>query len=200
MTSTQERHAALRERLIDAAQAQITDAGLSSIKARTLATQVGCSVGAIYTVFPDLHTLILAVNGRTFSAMGVEISAAVAAVQDGTPPERLIAMARTYLSFAIANPRRWKALFDIEMSVDSGVPSWYVAAVGQLFQLISTPLRDLSPDASEQRIDMMTRGLFSSIHGIVLLGVENRISAVPREGLEEMISFIIHAASDATST
>lgn len=199
MTSTQERHAALRERLIDAAQAQITDAGLSSIKARTLATQVGCSVGAIYTVFPDLHTLILAVNGRTFSAMGVEISAAVAAVQDGTPPERLIAMARTYLSFAIANPRRWKALFDIEMSVDSGVPPWYVAAVGQLFELISTPLRDLSPDASEQRIDMMTRGLFSSIHGIVLLGVENRISAVPREGLEEMISFIIHAASDATS-
>ncbi|SOH94137.1 DNA-binding transcriptional regulator, AcrR family [Monaibacterium marinum] len=199
MTSTQERHAALRERLIDAAQVQITDAGLSAIKARTLATQVGCSVGAIYTVFPDLHTLILAVNGRTFSAMGVEISAAVAAVQDGTPPERLIAMARTYLSFAIANPRRWKALFDIEMSVDSGVPSWYVAAVGQLFELISTPLRDLSPDASEQRIDMMTRGLFSSIHGIVLLGVENRISAVPREGLEEMISFIIHAASDVTS-
>lgn len=199
MTSTEQRRAALRSRLIDAAEAQIAAGGLSAVRARDLAATAECSVGAIYTIFDDLPALILAVNGRTFSAMGVEISAAVAAVHDQPPAQRLVAMARAYLAFATQHPRRWRALFDIEMSVDSGVPDWYVAALGQLFELIAAPLRDLSPTAPPDRIDMMTRGLFSSVHGIVALGVENRISAVPRARLEEMIAFIIHAASDATS-
>jgi len=37
----------------------------------------------------------------------------------------------------------------------------------------------------------MVRALFSSVHGIVLLGLENRISGVPRERIEDMISQVL---------
>ena len=35
----------------------------------------------------------------------------------------------------------------------------------------------------------------SDIHGIVLLGLENRISAVPRERMEGMIEFLLKRAT-----
>ena len=37
----------------------------------------------------------------------------------------------------------------------------------------------------------MTRALFSSVHGIVLLGLERRISGVPPEKLERMIELVL---------
>ncbi|MEM6342162.1 MAG: TetR/AcrR family transcriptional regulator, partial [Pseudomonadota bacterium] len=36
---------------------------------------------------------------------------------------------------------------------------------------------------------------FSSVHGIVLLGLENRISAVPEAQLEYMIALLLRSAT-----
>lgn len=198
-SSTEKRREALRERLVDAAGARIAADGLASLRARDLAADAGCSVGAIYTVFDDLMGVILEANGRTFRDLGAQISAAVAAV-DGAPVERLIAMAHRYLDYAVAHPRAWSALFEVDMSVESDIPDWYLDALGGLFALISGPLREMAPDASDERIDVMTRGLFSAVHGIVLLGVQKRISAVPTAHLREMIEFVIRGAADATSS
>ena len=65
-----ERQAKLRERLIDAGEAQVIAGGLASMKARDLALEAGCSLGAIYNVFDDLAALAMAINARTFQRMG----------------------------------------------------------------------------------------------------------------------------------
>lgn len=192
---TAERREALRERLIEAAETRIARDGLASLRARDLAADAGCSVGAIYTVFDDLMDVILAANGRTFADLGQQIGHAVAAVQDQPPVERLIAMAHRYLDYAVAHPNAWSALFEVDMSVESAIPDWYLAALADLFALISGPLRELQPDAGDERLDVMTRGLFSAVHGIVLLGVQKRISAVPDAHLREMIEFVIRGAA-----
>ena len=72
--TTEERREQLRGALIDAAETAIAEGGLSALKARDLARTVGCALGAIYTVFPDLDALILSVNLRTlhlFESIGV---------------------------------------------------------------------------------------------------------------------------------
>ncbi len=46
--------AALREALVSAAERTVAAQGLSGLRARDLAREAGCAVGAIYTVFPDL--------------------------------------------------------------------------------------------------------------------------------------------------
>lgn len=197
--SVTDRRASLRAKLTDAAEAQIAQDGLASLRARDLAKTAGCSVGAIYTVFEDLQAVALAVNMRTFSTMGGQIMAEVRKVEGAPPPERMIAMAQAYLSYALAHPRRWKALFEVEMSQDSDIPETYAKALGQLFGLISGPLRELAPGQSAARIEMLTRAMFSSIHGMVLLGVEKRVSAVPQPDLPDAIAFIIRSGCDATS-
>ena len=190
---TEKRRAELRKKLIDIAELQIRENGTSSLRARALAEEAGCAVGAIYNVFTDMPGLQLAVNGRTFARLGVRVSEAVAQQADAPPVERLIIMAKTYLAFAADDPNLWRALFDVEMTADSQVPDWYMADLAQLFLIIAGPLSELDPDASQEEIDLRTRALFSSVHGIVLLGLERRISGVPIPRMEEMIDYLLRS-------
>lgn len=184
------RRAELKTRLIEAAEAQIVAGGLHSIKARDLAKSAGCSLGAIYNVFDDLNDLVLEVNGRTFLKLGREVEASVRG-STASPRARLILMSNAYLDFAAANASLWRALFDIRMPANGPVPEWYLEALTKLFGNIRAPLAELFPEMSEEELGFMTRAMFSSVHGIVLLGLENRISGVPPEHIRKMIAQVL---------
>lgn len=187
----EQRKAKLRETLIDVAEAQIVAGGLASLKARPVAEAAGCSLGAIYNIFDDLDALVMAVNGRTFRKLGAFVSAEVAAAGPLDENAQLIALARGYLQFAVSNTELWRALFDLEMSADGPVPDWYLQELGAVFALIAAPLARLFPDMARGELDLMVRALFSSVHGIVLLGLERRISAVPQDQIEMMLGQIL---------
>ncbi len=195
---TEKRRAELRERLIDLAEVQIRAEGSASLRARALAEQAGCAVGAIYNVFTDMPGLQLAVNGRTFARMGERVTRAVAGKADEPPVERLIVMAQAYLTFAVDDPNLWRALFDVQMTSESEVPDWYMRDLAQLFAIISGPLAEIDPDVSEDVIDLRTRTLFSSVHGIVFLGLERRVSGVPIARMEAMIEYLLRCFASGT--
>ncbi len=188
---SKQRKLVLRERLVVAAEARIERAGLASLRARDMASDAGCSLGAIYNVFEDLNAVVMAVNGRTFRKLGTVVANSVADAASIAPTQRLIIMSNAYLHFAAEHKNLWRALFDLQMSSDGMVPDWYLAALRDLFQHIAEPLAEIFPDKNAADLDLMTRALFSSVHGIVLLGLENRISGVPIEKVEMMISQVL---------
>jgi len=112
-----------------------------------------------------------------------------ASAQD--PNAQLVTMSHGYLHFASEHAHLWRALFDLEMSVEGPVPQWYLEELAAVFGLIAAPLARLFPDMAPDQLNLMVRGLFSSVHGIVLLGLERRISAVPLDQVERMLSHII---------
>ena len=59
LMNTATRRENLRDALTDAAARAIADHGLSGLKARALADEAGCAVGAIYNVVADLDELAL---------------------------------------------------------------------------------------------------------------------------------------------
>ncbi|MBD3678723.1 MAG: TetR/AcrR family transcriptional regulator [Rhodobacteraceae bacterium] len=187
----EEKRAALRERLIDAAEARIADEGLGALKARDLAAEAGCAVGAIYNVFEDLNALVMAMNGRTFQALGARVAASQEGLDCADPHDCLIAMSHAYLGFAAENTNLWRALFDLKMSTDTAVPDWYLEELARLFAFIHEPLQRLYPGKDAADIDLLTRALFSSVHGIVLLGLEKRISGVPNDRIASMIEIVL---------
>lgn len=186
----EKRKAELREKLILAAERRIESSGLAALRARDLASEVGCAVGAIYNVFDDLDALVLAVNGRTFKKLGIAVSQSLEGAEGLPPVERLIRMSNAYLGFAGDNYMRWRTLFDIDMTA-SGVPDWYAHELAQLFANIAQPVAELFPDLKGRETDLMVRALFSAIHGIVILGLQNRISGVARENIERMIQQVL---------
>jgi AcrR family transcriptional regulator len=197
-SKAEQRRDDLRARLIDIAESRIATDGMAAIKARDLAQGAGCAVGAIYNVFADLQDLVIAVNGRTFGRLGLAVAASIADNADAPPIDRLIVMSRAYLQFATDHPRLWRTLFDLQMSVQSAVPAWYLAEMQRLFGYIAAPLGEIYPDWTPQQIDLMTRTLFSSVHGVVLLGMENRISSVPRGDMEDMIALLLTHVTGAS--
>src|ERR1700683_3000969 len=68
------RRAALREALAASAQRIIGERGYQALRARDVARDVGCALGAIYSVFADLDALILAVKERTLDLLEAEIA------------------------------------------------------------------------------------------------------------------------------
>lgn len=188
-TKSQIRREQLREKLTEAAELRIDRDGLGDLRARDLARDAGCALGAIYNVFEDLNAIVMAVNGRTFRRLEQTVGASF----DGSEPpiQRLILMSTAYLHFADTNTNLWRALFDLKMTDDGPVPDWYRNALRGLFAYIAEPVGQLFPDLDRVELDLMTRALFSSVHGIVTLGLENRISGVPPEQIERMITQVL---------
>ena len=186
----EERRAALRDRLLLIAERRIAEDGLGALRARDLAADAGCALGAIYNVFGDLGDLILAVNARTFRTMGADVAEALAAAP-ADPTEQLVVMGRAYHAFAAANPGLWRALFDYDRPAGEAAPEWYLEEMGRLFAYIEAPIRVLIPEMTKADRALFARVLFSSVHGIVLLGLDDASGGVPRDQLDRMIGLTL---------
>ena len=190
-TKAEQRRADLRDKLVVAAEARIRETGVTALRARDLAKDAGCAVGAIYNAFDDMTALVMAVNGRTFQRLGAVVEASITSSRGASATDRLILMSEAYLDFASDNSRLWRALFDLELPADGAVPVWYRTALDRLFQHIAGPVAELFPDQPPEEQALTVRALFSSVHGIVLLGLENRISGVPPQDIRRMIALVL---------
>src|SRR5262249_32243661 len=103
-----------------------------------------------------------------------------------------VQLAQAYLAFAADNKLRWRALFDHRMP-EREVPDWYRRDQQRLFQHVEEPLRELQPEATPKRRALLARSLFSAVHGLVVLGLEEKLHAVPLPVLREQITFIVTA-------
>ena len=187
--AAKQRRAALRERLTDIAEERISQSGLSSLRARDLAREAGCALGAIYNAVGDLNELVLDVNARTFRRLGTFVQEATP--DSGAPQDRLIAMAQAYHRFAAENQNAWRALFDLERPEGATAPDWYLEEMGRLFALIHGPLAELNPEQSKDELDLLTRALFSGVHGIVLLSLDAASAGLPPEQTDRMLALIL---------
>lgn len=194
-----DRKLVLREALIVAAERTVAMQGIAGIKARRLAQEVGCAVGAIYTAFADLDELALAVNARTLAALEAELAVAMgskrgpAAARVERATERLIRLALAYLDFAATNKHRWRALFEFRLPEGEELPEWFVTDRSRLFGYIEEALRDLVPTMAPTESSALARTLFSAVHGIVTIGLEETLGVVSMEGLRAQMTLVVEA-------
>lgn len=185
-----DRRSSLRDSLTEIAEARIAAGGLRTLRARDLATEAGCAVGAIYNVFGDLDDLVLTVNARTFRRMGAAVASAREQAGVSGAAE-LVVMAQAYHHFAARNFNLWRALFDLERPPNVAAPAWYLAEMTRLMDLIDRPLAHLFPEMPLSDRNLTTRALFSAVHGIVLLGLDRASAGVPVDEIDRMLSLVL---------
>ena len=185
----------LRDALVAAAEDTIAKGGLGEMRARDLAEKAGCAVGAIYNAVEDLDQLVLLVNVRTLAALEHDLTTAQTGEGADTVDSaiaQLVRLALAYLAFATANGPRWRALFDHRMP-GREVPEWYRNEQHRLFRQVEEPLRILQPHATPKRRALLARSLFSAVHGLIRLGLEEKLQAIPVTTIREQLTFIITA-------
>ena len=166
--------------------------GLAGLKSRELAREIGVANGAVYNLVEDMDELILRVGSRTLAQLDAALSAAESN-GPASPAETLVRIAVAYCDFAAENLELWRALFEHRMTPGKPVPEWAVGEQMELFRHIYRPLAALFPTRSADQLGVTARSLFSAVHGMVLLGLEQKLIAVPVEALRKEIATIVRA-------
>ena len=192
MSKTLERRAKQRDDLIAAAERMIKARGLAGLKTRDLAQEIGVANGAVYNLVADVDELVLMVGSRTLAQLDTELSAAEGAGPPGAEAA-LVRIAIAYCDFAAHHLELWRALFEHRMPPDKPLPDWAVADQMHLFRHIHQPLATLFPQRSFDDISVTARSLFSAVHGMVALGLEQKLVAVPLAALRQQIAVMVRA-------
>jgi AcrR family transcriptional regulator len=173
--------------LIEVARSLIAAHGLRSLKVRDVAAAAECSIGTVYNEFVDLDELVLAVNRDTMRAL----EAAMAAIPSEDPVQQLHGFAQGYLTFASEHPNLLRSLYEHRMEDDRPFPEDLLDLIRGTFALMYPPLLRLLPDFPTDEVAMIARTMFSATHGIISLGLEDRLVAVPAEKLREQVRLFV---------
>jgi AcrR family transcriptional regulator len=203
-----ERRVALREALVASAQRIISLRGYQALRARDVAGEVGCALGAIYNVFPDLDALILAVKNHTLDMLEGEIAKKIRpagrlsgddASRASAAEKNLQELAGLYLAFASEHPKLWQAIFE-HRSPDSIVPDGYMAKLDGVLRHVERPFEVLAPQLTPADRKLWARALFSGVHGIVALGLDQKLGPLSPDSLRWQVYSLIHAATVGVSS
>ncbi len=178
----------LGERILDAAETLVASQGLVGVKVRDIAAVTGCSVGSVYNAYADLDDLVIAVNRRTLLRLDAWLERAS---QRASGHQVIHTLAEGYLAFAVAETKALRALFEHRMADGRPFPEEHLRLVEATFSRIAAPLACLIPKAPASAVAMLARTLFSAVHGIIALGLEDRLVAVPPADLNSQVSRFI---------
>ena len=175
---------------LDAAEALLDAAGPEALTTRAVAQGIGYTAGSLYVVFRNRDDLIMQLNGRTLTALRKELDAAVAGL--AAPRQRLLALARGYLDFAVRYPTRWRLVFEHDVPQER-VPDALRAQIAAFFDLICAELSALlgASALDEGQPRRSAQALWGGVHGIAVLSITGKLIAggtEPPEGLiEDMV-------------
>jgi AcrR family transcriptional regulator len=189
-----ERRARLRERLITEAWRLISTEGLPAVQARRVAQEAGCSVGAIYNVFPDLDELILRANIITMRQLG-EAAAAAGATLDPAlgVGERVRRLSQVYIGFAFAYERSWRSLFEYRATYRKPYPDWYRDSQVLAFRDLGHGVLGAPVDTPEKLA--MVETLWAAVHGVVSVAMDARFRDVSRPQIEHQVDLLTRLLS-----
>lgn len=173
-----------RALIVGIARDLITSKGLRSLKVRDIADAADCSIGSVYNEFGDFDGVILTVNKETVQAL----TARLKAVPKDDPIRQFHGLAATYLEFAAEHANLLRSLFEHRMEEDRPFPEDILIMVMDAFRLMHEPLVRLMPDRDPNDVALLSRMMFSAVHGIISLGLEERMVAVPPESLRQQVA------------
>ncbi len=178
----------IRQLVINAAETIIVKDGLAKLNVRTIALEIGYTVGSIYMVFANMTDLILHLKARTLDDIALHLQRI--AVAD--PPQQcLITLSKTYLNFAHQHFNRWQMLFGYNPKAEAMMPDWYKSKVAQLFKPVECQLARLAPNASPEQTQRAAQALWSGVHGICVLSLQKGSNTIEVSNIDATVALLV---------
>jgi AcrR family transcriptional regulator len=170
-------HGNLRSALLERAEQTIEADGVESLSLRQLARDLGVSHGAPGRHFRDKQALLdeLAYDG--FLAMNAQLDAAVAT--PGAVAERLAAVARAYVAFAVDHKALLQVMYTTKHAPDA---SPRLQQIGHLSLAKTTDLIRAAQETGEIAPgdpDRLALVAFAAVHGVATLATNQLLEEVP---------------------
>ena len=179
----------LREIALQAAEELVATDGLDGLSTRKVVTRIGYTVGSLYMVFRNLDDLIVQMNERTLEDLGEQLTVAVA--DQPLPAQAIRALAQAYIGFALTETPRWLAIYQHRLPEGQTVPDSFSEKVAGMFALVQQQLALLCPHRSPDDIALATRALWGGIHGVCILGFDQKLEFVGGRSIAEVTDSLL---------
>lgn len=169
---------ALRTRLLDAAARAVADDGVGALSLRTLASRVGTSTTAVYSLFGGRAELLQALYVQAFSGFGAA-QEAVPATDD--PAADLRGLGHAYRSWALEHPHLYAIMFGgalVGIEPDENTLEHCRTTMDPLLSAVARGLdRGVLGHGGVQTIGL---AIWAGVHGAVSLELTAGLLRVPR--------------------
>ncbi|EHA1125986.1 TetR family transcriptional regulator [Vibrio navarrensis] len=147
---------------------------------RKLANMIGYVPSTLVNVFGNYNLLLLHAIAQTLDELSNE---AMTAMQNSPDSKQaLFNLAYCYHDFAQRNPYRWQLIFEHNMN-GAELPEWQAKRIDHMTGMLESLLIQISPEHSPSEVLQASRVLWSGVHGITLLSVDDKFfSAEPVDG------------------
>jgi len=178
----------IKQMVLTAAENIVVEGGFDKLKVRSIAMEIGYTVGSIYMVFDNMADLIMHVKGRTLDDIAEQLNA----VDVSNNKEQAITLlANAYLNFARQNFNRWRMIFEHQLEADEQVPDWYQQKVNAIFSLVEQQFKQLSNNHTEEQSKQAARALWSGVHGICTLSLTGKLDLLGVDNIENTVALLV---------
>jgi AcrR family transcriptional regulator len=167
-------HGDLRNALLEEAVRVLAEGGVETFTLRELARRVGVNHRAVYRHFEDKRALLAAVAEEGYRLLAASMQRAVEESGAEDTTERVLAAAKAYVVFGVAERARYEVMFGPRLNEDERFPA-LEEAIFQTVRLLSRELRRVAPDVPKERIRDAGIALLAAVHGLVTLRLSRRI-------------------------
>ncbi len=141
---------------------------------RKVANMIGYVPSTLVNVFGNYNLLLLHVVAETVDELALEAKQAVSQCENAE--EALYELAYCYHNFARKNPYRWQLIFEHNMNGEE-LPEWQTKRINTMINMLEDLLTIFSPQRSKYDVMKASRVLWSGVHGITLLSVDDKLFA-----------------------
>lgn len=182
-------HGDLRQSLINAAIALISEEGINDLSLRQVARRVGVSHNAPYRHFEDKEALLAAVAEQGFQSLRVAMETARQVIPPDSP-QRLEAIGIAYVHFALAHPFHYRLMFG-DYRCNLSKYSALAETAQQSFMVLVSTIREGQIAGIFRLADPvdMARVAWSLVHGQSMLGLDNKLQVKQGEEFEAFLKF-----------
>lgn len=149
---------------------------------RKIANLIGYVPSTLVNVFGNYNLLLLHAVAQTLDELAEEAKLVVSDSQD--PKQSLYELAYCYHEFALRHPHRWQLIFEHNMNGET-LPEWQAERIDNMTGMLEQLLSMIAPSRTEREVLQASRVLWSGVHGITLLSVDDKFfTSEPIDGKE----------------
>lgn len=152
-----------------------------SLSLRALAREVGCAPSTLLKLYGSFSNLLQHVNIETLARLRNVVEPLTS---KATPEQRLTSLAHAYWEFAHQAPYRWQLLFDFPLAQEGELDQRQNDMIEALFLRVEATLKEYQPALDDLEARRLGRTLWGSVHGLVQLGLNERLGYWQGQQLE----------------
>jgi AcrR family transcriptional regulator len=186
-------HGDLKNALIGAGVAILSEEGLEGLSLRKVAQRAGVSHNAPYSHFADKQSLIAAISTEGFQQLYESLDAAITANLK-KPRKQLQQAALAYVRFALEHRDTFKIMFSGVLEKEKEYPA-FVEISQKTFRRVVDIVRACQKAGllKSRSAELTAVAVWGQVHGIVSLALEGQIShtILDRHKVQDIVSFAV---------